>query len=59
MKTRFRFERLTVWQKARQLNRQVKQTAALNRSLEVNTTKTPFARKRRTGPLDSGLSTID
>ena len=38
--------------------RLAKRIASLNRSLEVKTTKTPFARKCRTA-LDSRLSTLD
>jgi hypothetical protein len=46
MKTRFRFEKLEVWQDARGINRAlVKRIAAVNRSLAVETTKTPFARR--------------
>jgi hypothetical protein len=48
MKTRFRFEKLEVWQ----------ETRTINRSLFVPTSKTPF---RRTKPpaLDPRRSTLD
>jgi hypothetical protein len=65
MRTRFRFEKLEVWQEARRINQAIyvsendldplfdelerlaRRIASLNRSLEVETAKTPFARPAR------------
>jgi hypothetical protein len=62
---RFRFEKLDVWHDAQTVNpllddleKLAKRIAALNRSLEVKTSKTPFTRRNGIF-LDPRPSTLD